>query len=94
MNRIDFEYRYEHDQAFRDRVDSRYDEYTIELVLSLIERRQALKMTTQDLAYLSDISISTMNNIENFKQFPTFHTLNKLAKNLGVKIKIQVEAIE
>lgn len=94
MDRIDFDYRYDHEPRFKDRIDSKYDSYTVEMILRLSEIRKEKKMTTQDLAYESDMSISAISNIENFKQIPTYKTLQKIAKCLGVKIEIKVTAIE
>lgn len=94
MTREDFKYKYSTDESFRKRIDEKYGKCFSELILSLVERRQHMKMTTLDLAYTSDVSLSTIANIENFKQFPTYQTLNKIASVLGVNININVSAIE
>lgn len=94
MTREDFKYKYSTDELFKKRIDEKYGKYFSELILSLVERRQKLKMTTLDLAYTSDVSLGTIANIENFKQIPTYQTLNKIANVLGVDIEIKVTAIE
>lgn len=94
MTRADFEYKYDTDISFKNRIDAKYGTTLSNIILDLVDKRHEQKMTTQTLAYLSDISISTLVKIENFNQIPTLHTLQKLANSLGVDIEFNLKAIE
>jgi y4mF family transcriptional regulator len=61
-----------------------------ELVKILKERREALKVTQEDLAELSGVGLRTLKAIESGKGNPTIDTLNKLADVLGLELKLEV----
>ena len=61
-----------------------------ELVKILKERREALKVTQEDLAELSGVGLRTLKSIESGKGNPTIDTLNKLADVLGLELKLEV----
>jgi len=47
--------------------------------------RQRLFITQNELAKAAGISLVTLNRLENNKQKPSFKTIRKLAKALGVE---------
>jgi y4mF family transcriptional regulator len=60
------------------------------LMKILKERREALKVTQEDLAELSGVGLRTLKAIESGKGNPTIDTLNKLADVLGLELKLEV----
>lgn len=62
-----------------------------ELIKALKDRRDALKVNQEYLAELSGVSLRTLKAIESGKGNPTFETLNKLAKVLGMELKLVVK---
>ena len=54
------------------------------------ERRKNLKLEIEDLKDYSDITCSTISNIENGKANPTIKTLQKILEPLGLEIKINI----
>ena len=61
-----------------------------ELVKIVKKRREALKVTQEDLAELSGVGLRTLKAIESGKGNPTIETLNKLADVLGLELKLEV----
>lgn len=61
-----------------------------ELMKIIKERREALKVTQEDLAELSGVGLRTLKAIESGKGNPTIDTLNKLADVLGLELKLEV----
>jgi transcriptional regulator with XRE-family HTH domain len=61
-----------------------------ELIKTLKDRRETLKITQEHLAELAEIGLRTLNEIESGKGNPTFETLNKLAEVLGMELKLEV----
>lgn len=55
------------------------------------ERRKNLKLEIEDLKDYSDITCSTISNIENGKANPTIKTLQKILEPLGLEIKINIK---
>ena len=62
-----------------------------ELIKTLKERREALKVTQDYLAELSGVGLRTLKGIESGKGNPTIETLNKLAEVLGLELKLEVK---
>jgi len=55
------------------------------LMATLKELREKLYLSQEDLANKSQMTVSTINRLENGKQKPRFVTIRKLAKALKVK---------
>jgi len=54
-------------------------------MLSLKELRESHFLSQADLAQKAGVSKDTINRLESGKQRPTFQTIRKLAKALGVE---------
>ncbi len=63
----------------------------LEIGKRIKERRKALRITQPDLAELSGISVNTLYKIERGQANPTLKVLNKLAKVLGMELKLEVK---
>jgi len=61
-----------------------------ELIKILRERREALKVTQEQLAELSGVGLRTLKAIESGKGNPTIDTLTKLAEVLGLELKLEI----
>ena len=61
-----------------------------ELIKILRERREALKVTQEQLAELSGVGLRTLKAIETGKGNPTIDTLTKLAEVLGLELKLEI----
>ena len=64
-----------------------------ELIKTLKERREALKVTQEHLAELSGVGLRTLKAFESGKGNPTIDTLNKLAEVLGLEIKLSIRKV-
>jgi len=64
-----------------------------ELIKTLKERREALRVTQEHLAELSGVGLRTLKAIESGKGNPTVETLNKLADVLGLELKLEIRNI-
>jgi transcriptional regulator with XRE-family HTH domain len=62
-----------------------------EIIYSIKERREILKVTQEALAELSGVGLRTLKQFESGKGNPTLHTLQKLADVLGMEVCIQVK---
>jgi len=62
-----------------------------EIIHSIKERREILKVTQEALAELSGVGLRTLKQFESGKGNPTLHTLQKLADVLGMEVCIQVK---
>ena len=56
------------------------------VIIKLWEVRNAKGLKLEAVAAITDISKSTLNNIENGKTSPTLANLEKIAKGLGCRI--------
>lgn len=65
-----------------------------DLIRSIKERRQMLKVTQETLAELSGVGLRTLKQFESGKGNPTLLTLQKLANVLGMEISLQVRKME
>ncbi len=64
-----------------------------EVIQSIKERREILKVTQEALAELSGVGLRTLKQFESGKGNPTLHTLQKLADVLGMEVCVQVKNI-
>ena len=62
-----------------------------EVIHSIKERREILKVTQEALAELSGVGLRTLKQFESGKGNPTPHTLQKLADVLGMEVCVQVK---
>ena len=56
------------------------------VIIKLWEIRTAKGLKLEDVASVTGVSKSTLNNIENGKTSPTLANLEKIAKGLGCRI--------
>ncbi|MBI9037551.1 MAG: helix-turn-helix transcriptional regulator [Bacteroidales bacterium] len=54
-------------------------------------RRDVLKITQEQLAEMAEVGLRTLKSIENGKGNPTVSTINKLAKVLGMELKLEIK---
>ncbi len=64
------------------------------LIVSIKERREMLKVTQEMLADLSGVGLRTLKQFESGKGNPTVQTLNKLADALGMELTFQIKKTE
>jgi len=65
-----------------------------ELIKTLKERREALKVNQEYLAELSEVGLRTLKAIESGKGNPTLETLHKLCDVLGLELKLEIRKLE
>ncbi len=65
-----------------------------ELIETIKERRETLKVTQEQLAELSGVGLRTLKQFESGKGNPTVNTLQKLADVLGMELKLVVKKIK
>ena len=65
-----------------------------ELIKVLKDRREALKITQDHLAELSEVVLRTLKSIESGKGNPTIATVTKLADVLGLELKLEIRKLE
>ena len=61
------------------------------LIETIKERRQAMKVTQEILAEISGVGLRTLKQFESGKGNPTLATLDKLADALGLEITLQTK---
>lgn len=71
-----------------------YDGYRKDVAAAIRMRRQAAKMTQEDLAYEADITARHLHEIEKARTNPTLRTLFKIASALGVKVSAVIQDAE
>ncbi len=62
-----------------------------EIIQSIKERREMMKVTQEELAELSGVGLRTLKQFESGKGNPTLLTLKKLADVLGMEVCLQVK---
>ena len=65
-----------------------------DLIQTIKERRQMVKVTQETLAEISGVGLRTLKQFESGKGNPTLQTLQKLADVLGMEICLQVRKME
>lgn len=63
-------------------------DYILKFGRHLAEVRKDNKITQEELAFKTDISLSQIARIETGKINPTLDTISKLAKGIGVETKV------
>lgn len=64
---------------------------TMEFYKVLKSRRSILRISQEDLAEISEISLSTIKNIERGKGNPSLKTIEKICEVLGLEICLNVK---
>lgn len=62
-----------------------------DLIRSIKERREMLRVTQEELAKLSGVGLRTLKQFESGKGNPTLGTLQKLADVLGMEVCLQLK---
>lgn len=63
-------------------------ELAVQLVATIIKRRQELGLTQRQLAYKTGIKQSAIARFESLGAVPRIDTLCKLSKSLGLEVKL------
>lgn len=64
-----------------------------ELIKTIKERREMLKVTQESLAELSGVGLRTIKQFESGKGNPTLQTLQKIADLLGLEVTLKLKNI-
>lgn len=64
-----------------------------ELIISIKERREALRVTQETLAELSGVGLRTLKQLESGKGNPTLQTLEKILDVLGMQVCLKVKEL-
>jgi transcriptional regulator with XRE-family HTH domain len=64
-----------------------------ELIKTIKERRDTLKVTQETLAELSGVGLRTLKQLESGKGNPTLLTLQKIADVLGMEVCLKLKNI-
>jgi transcriptional regulator with XRE-family HTH domain len=64
-----------------------------ELIKTIKERREALQVTQERLAELSNVGLRTLKQFESGKGNPTLLTLQKISDVLGMEICLKIKNI-
>ncbi|MFZ4798006.1 MAG: helix-turn-helix domain-containing protein [Bacteroidia bacterium] len=64
-----------------------------ELIKTIKERREALQVTQETLAELSNVGLRTLKQFESGKGNPTLLTLQKISDVLGMEICLKIKNI-
>ena len=62
-----------------------------QLIISIKERRETLKIGQETLADISGVGLRTLKQLESGKGNPTIKTLQRLADVLGLELKLDVK---
>ena len=61
------------------------------LINTIKERRENLKVNQENLAKLSGVGLRTLKQFESGKGNPTLHTIQKIADVLGLEVCLKVK---
>jgi transcriptional regulator with XRE-family HTH domain len=61
------------------------------LIETIKERREALRVTQEDLAELSGVGLRTVKQVESGKGNPTLSTLHKISDVLGMELCLKIK---
>ncbi len=62
----------------------------MELMDIMKQRREALSLTQQDLAEMSQVGLATIKDIERGKGNPALNTIKKILDVLGIEIEYRI----
>lgn len=63
----------------------------MDIAKDIKERRSQLRISQQDLAEISEVSLATIKDIERGKGNPSLTTLEKIADVLGMEVVLQIK---
>ena len=61
------------------------------LIITIKERREDLKVNQENLAKLSGVGLRTIKQFESGKGNPTLHTIQKIADVLGLEVCLKLK---
>jgi y4mF family transcriptional regulator len=61
------------------------------LIETIKKRREALRVTQEDLAELSGVGLRTVKQVESGKGNPTLSTLHKISDVLGMELCLKIK---
>lgn len=64
-----------------------------DLITVIKRRREALKVTQEQLAEISGVGLRTLKQFEGGKGNPTLQTLQKLSGALGLELKLEIRKL-
>ena len=64
-----------------------------ELIKTIKDRREALQVTQERLAELSNVGLRTLKQFESGKGNPTLSTLHKISDVLGMEICLKIKNV-
>mgnify|MGYP003477041331 CR=1 FL=1 len=64
-----------------------------ELIKTIKERREALKVTQERLAEISGVGLRTLKQFESGKGNPTLLTLQKISDVLGMEVCLKLKSV-
>ena len=64
-----------------------------ELIKTIKERREVLKVTQETLSEISGVGLRTLKQFESGKGNPTLRTLQKIAEVLGLEVCLKIKNI-
>lgn len=67
--------------------------YQSQLIRTLRERRESLRVTQESLAELSGVGLRTLKQLESGKGNPTLTTLQKISDTLGLEICLKTKEL-
>jgi transcriptional regulator with XRE-family HTH domain len=65
----------------------------LEIIHTIKDRRESLKVTQETLAELSGVGLRTLKQFESGKGNPTLSTLTKICEVLGIEIYLGIKHI-
>jgi len=63
-----------------------YDAFATDVAAAIRARREAAKMTLEDLAYNANMTARHLHDIEKARGNPTLRTMHNIASALGIKV--------
>lgn len=64
-----------------------YDAFVADVASAIRSRREAAKLTLEDLAYEADLTARHLHEIEKGRTNPTLRSLFNIATALGIKVR-------
>lgn len=65
--------------------------HQVELIRTIKERRESLRVTQETLSELSALSLRTIKQFESGKGNPTLNTLQKISDVLGLEVCLKIK---
>jgi len=65
--------------------------HQVELIRTIKERRESLRVTQETLSELSELSLRTIKQFESGKGNPTLNTLQKISDVLGLEVCLKIK---